>query len=59
MESRRVVPMKLFTGQQWKRRGQTCRRNWGEEEGERGMHGESDMETITICKLESQWEFAI
>ena len=31
----------------------------GGEEGEGGMHGESDMETITICKLESQWEFAI
>ena len=30
------------------------------EEGEGGMYGESNMETyITICKIESQWEFAI
>ena len=29
------------------------------EEGEGGMDGESNMETyITICKINSQWEFA-
>ena len=29
-------------------------------EGEGGMYGESHMETyITICKIESQWEFAV
>ena len=29
------------------------------EEGEGGMYGESNMETyITICKIDSQWEFA-
>ena len=29
------------------------------EEGEGGMYGESNMETyITICKIESQWDFA-
>ena len=32
---------------------------WGEE-GKGGMYGESNMETyITICKIDSQWEFAI
>ena len=30
------------------------------EEGEGGMYGASNMEThITICKTESQWEFAV
>ena len=30
------------------------------EEGEDGMHGASNMETyIAICKIESQWEFAV
>ena len=30
------------------------------EEGEGGMDGESNMETyITICKINSQWEFAV
>jgi len=32
----------------------------GGEGGEDGMYGESNMETyITICKINSQWEFAI
>ena len=32
---------------------------WGVE-GEGGTYGESDMETyITICKMDSQWEFAV
>ena len=30
------------------------------EEGEGGMYGESNMEVyITICKIDSQWEFAV
>ena len=30
----------------------------GGEEGDDGMYGESNMETyITICKINSQWEF--
>ena len=30
------------------------------EEGEGDLYGESNMETyITICKIDSQWEFAI
>ena len=32
---------------------------WGEE-GDSGMYGESNMETyITICKIDSHWEFAV
>ena len=32
----------------------------GGEEGEGGRYGESNMETyITICKIDSQWEFAV
>ena len=32
----------------------------GGDEGKGGMHGESNMEIhITICKIESQWEFAV
>ena len=32
----------------------------GWEEGEGEMYGEGNMETyITICKIDSQWEFAL
>ena len=32
----------------------------GERGGEGEMHGKSNMETyITICKIDSQWEFAL
>ena len=32
----------------------------GGEEGEGKMYGESNMETYnTICKIDSQWEFAV
>ena len=32
----------------------------GERGGEGEVYGESDMETyITICKIDSQWEFAV
>ena len=32
----------------------------GGEEGEGGMYGESNIETyITVCKIDSQWEFAL
>ena len=31
----------------------------GEKEGKREMYGKSNMETYnTICKIDSQWEFA-
>ena len=32
----------------------------GEREGQGEMYGESNVETyITICKIDSQWEFAV
>ena len=49
-----MVPKNLFAVKQWrnKHREQT----YGHEE----MYGESNMETyITICKIDSQWEFAV
>ena len=45
MESKKMVMMKLFAGQQWRHRHreQTYgREGWG---GSGGMYGESDMET--------------
>ena len=33
---------------------------WGRRGGEGGMCGESNMENyITICKIDTQWEFAV
>ena len=57
-----MVVMNLFARQQWKNRHreQTYgHKAWGEE-GEGEMYGESNMETYTIiCKIDSQWEFAV
>ena len=53
-----MVLKNLFTGQQWRNR----RREQTYGPGERGdeMYGESNMETyITMCNLDSQWEFAV
>ena len=52
MESRKIVPMNLFAGKQWRNRHreQTYgrRRGW---EGEGEMYGESNTETyITVSK---------
>ena len=55
-----MVLKNLFTGQQWRNRHRE--QTYGHEErgGEGGMYGESNMETyITICKIESQQEFAV
>ena len=54
--------MKSFAGQQ--RRHKTYRTDlwtWvSREEGEGEMYKDSNMEThITMCKLDSQWEFAV
>ena len=56
MESRKMVLMNLFAGQQWRNRHreQTYRLRKGEEGGGE-MHGKSNLETyITICKVDSQ-----
>ena len=60
MESEKMVPKNLFAGQQWRNRHK--KQTYGHEE--RGREGakyvESNMETyITICKIDSQWEFAV
>ena len=60
MESRKMVLNNLFVGQHWRNRhsGQTY--GHGERRGEGKIYGESKMETyIIVCKIDSQWEFAI
>ena len=60
MESREIVPNNLFAGQQWRKRHREQTSGHAERGGEGKMYGESDMETyITICKIDSQWEFAL
>ena len=58
MESRKIVLKNLFTGQQWRNRHREY--GHGERGGEGEMYGKSNMETyIIICKIDSQWEFAV
>ena len=55
-----MVPKNLFAGQQ--RRNRHREQTYGHRErgGEGETYGESNMETyITICKIDSQWEFAV
>ena len=60
MESRKIVLKNLLTGQQWRKRLREKTSGHGEKGGEGEMYGESNMETyITMCKIDSQWEFAI
>ena len=60
MESRKMVPKNLFAGQQWRNRHREQTYGHGERGGEGEMYGKSNMETyITICKIDSQWEFAV
>ena len=52
--------MNLFSGQQWRNRHREQTYGHGERGGEDEMYGKSNMETyITICKIDSQREFAI
>ena len=54
-----MVLKNLFTGQQWRHREQQSYGHW-ERGGEGEMYGKSNMKThITICKIDSQWEFAV
>ena len=51
-----MVLENLFAGQQWRKREQIY--GHGERGGEGKMYEESNMETyITICKIDSQWNF--
>ena len=55
-----MVLKNFFTGQQWRNRHREQTYAQGERGGESEMYGESNMETyITICKIDSQREFAI
>ena len=50
----------LFSGQQWRNRENRPMDTVGGEEGEGEMYGENNMEIYnTICKIDSQWEFAV
>ena len=52
--------MNLFAGQQWRNRHREQTHRHGEMGGEGEMCGKSNMETyIAICKIDSQWEFAV
>ena len=59
MESRKIVLKNLLPGQQWRNRHREY--TYGQKRGGEGeKYGESNMEThITICKIDSQWEFAV
>ena len=60
MESRKMIPMNLFAGQQWRNRRREQTYGYGERGGEGEMYGKSNMETyITKCKIDSQREFAV
>ena len=60
MESEEIALMNLFSGQQWKTRYSRPMDKVGGEKGEGEMSGESNTEIYnTICKTDSQWEFAV
>ena len=58
MESRRMVLMNFFTGQQWRNRHREQTYGHGERGREGEMYGKSNMETYTaICKIDRHQEF--
>ena len=60
MESRKKALKHLFTRQQWRNRHSEQSYGHGERGREGEMYGESNMETyITVCKIDSQLEFAV
>ena len=59
-ESTKRVLKTLLTGQQWRNRLRKQTYGHRERGGEGEMYVESNMETYTtICKIDSQWEFAV
>ena len=57
-ESRKMVLKNLPTGQPWRNRHREQTYGHGERGGEGEMYGKSNMEgSITICRIDSQWEF--
>ena len=60
MESRKMVLMNLFARQQWINRHREQTYGHGGRGREDEMYGESNIEIDnTICKIDSQWEFAV
>ena len=54
-----MVLKNIFAGHQWRNRHIEYSYGHGER-GEGEVYGQSNMETyITICKIDSQWEFAV
>ena len=55
-----MVLKNLFAGQQWRNRHRDQTYGQGERGGEGEMYEKNNIETyITICKIDSQWEFAL
>ena len=55
-----MVLKNLFTGQQWRKRQREQTYGHRERGGEGGMYGKSNKKICTtICKIDSQWEFAV
>ena len=60
MESRKMALKNLFIGQQWRNSHREQTYGHGDRGGEGERYEKSNMETyITICKLDSQQEFAV
>ena len=56
----KMVLKNLFAGQQWTNTHREQTYGHGERGGEGEMYEGSNSETqITICKIDSQWEFAV
>ena len=55
-----MVSVNLFARQQWRNRHREQIYEHGEWGGEGEMYGTSNLKTyITICKIDSQWGFAV
>ena len=59
VQSRKMVQVNLFAGQQWRcRQTQDLWTQWGKEGwGELRVDWKDIF--ITVCKIDSQWEFAV
>ena len=57
MESRNMVLMNLFAGQQWRRRHREKTVGGRERMGQTG--GVAWKHYVTMCKIDSLWEFSV
>ena len=59
-KSRKMMLKNIFAGQQWRKRHREQTYGHRERGAEGEMYGETNTETyITVCKIDSQWEFAV